>query len=304
MQIMSNEITAKKPTVAQFLGSVNVKKYIEGVLKERAGQFVTSLVSMANLTPGLKECNPETLMYCGLKAASLNLPLDNNLGFAYAIPFKRKIKNDKNVVIDEITEAQFMLGYRAFVQLGQRTGLYKVMNAINIHKGELVSWDPFTEELVLNINQDLIARSKLPVIGYAGVFELLNGFKKVSYWPRERVEAHARRFSKTFNNGPWQTDFDAMARKTVLKDMLNHWGPMSAEMAEAVKFDQSVVKHAEDGTEYPDYVDGAMVEDATLLPESNIDAEFKAEQERKAESLRLDAEIAAKEAADNAAKQK
>ena len=288
------DLVVKKPTVAQFLGSTNVKKYVESVLKERAGQFVTSLVSLANITPALKNCEPETLMYCGLKAASLNLPLDNNLGFAYAIPFKRKIKNDKNVVIDEITEAQFMLGYRAFVQLGQRTGLYKVMNTINIHKGELISWDPFTEELVLDLNQDLVARAKLPVIGYAGVFELLNGFKKVSYWPKERVLAHAQRFSKTFNNGPWQTDFDAMARKTVLKDMLSHWGPMSTEMAQAVKFDQAVIRKDEGGEPYPDYVDGDVVE-VKELPESSVEAEFKAEQARKAESLRLDAELTAKE---------
>ncbi|HZK84879.1 MAG TPA: recombinase RecT [Desulfosporosinus sp.] len=293
---MSNEIAVKKPTVAQFLGSVNVKKYIEGVLKERAPQFVTSLVSMANITPSLKNCVPETLMYCGLKAASLNLPLDNNLGFAYAIPFKRKVKNDKNVVTGEVTEAQFMLGYRAFVQLGQRTGLYKVMNVIDIHKGELISWDPFTEVLELELNKDLVYRAKLDVIGYAGVFELMNGFKKVSYWPKERVTAHAQRFSKTFNNGPWQSDFNAMARKTVLKDMLNHWGPMSTEIAQAVKFDQSVIRKDDDGEEYPDYVDIAG-EELKELPENSIDAEFKAEQERKA-SLELDAKIAAMEDAD------
>ena len=276
-------IVEKKPTVAQFLGSVNVKKYIEGVLKERAGQFVTSLVSMANLTPGLRDCNPESLMYCGMKAASLNLPLDNNLGFAYAVPYGK--------------EAQFQIGYRGFVQLGQRTGQYQSMNVINIHKGELINWDPFTEILELEINQDQVYKANLEVIGYAAVFTLTNGFKKVSYWPIARVEAHAKRFSKAYNNGPWKTDFHAMARKTVLKEMLSKWGPLSTEMAEAVKFDQAVVKHDEGGNEYPEYVDGAMVEDATLLPESGIDAEFKAEQERKA-SLALDAKIAAMEAAD------
>ena len=280
-------IVEKKPTVAQFLGSVNVKKYIEGVLKERAGQFVTSLVSMANLTPGLRDCNPESLMYCGMKAASLNLPLDNNLGFAYAVPYGK--------------EAQFQIGYRGFVQLGQRTGQYQSMNVINIHKGELISWDPFTEILELEINQDQVYKANLEVIGYAAVFTLINGFKKVSYWPIARVEAHAKRFSKAYNNGPWKTDFHAMARKTVLKEMLSKWGPLSTEMAEAVKFDQAVVKHDESGTEYPEYVDGATVEDVTLLPESGIDAEFKAEQERKA-SLALDAKIAAMEAADVKAK--
>ena len=284
-------IVEKKPTVAQFLGSTNVKKYVEGVLKERAGQFVTSLVSMANLTPGLKNCEPESLMYCGLKAASLNLPLDNNLGFAYAVPYGK--------------EAQFQIGYKGLVQLGQRTGQYKSMNVINVHQGELITWDPFTEELELNIVQDQGARANLPITGYAAVFTLLNGFKKVSYWPIERVEDHAERFSKAYKNGPWKTDFNAMARKTVLKDMLSHWGPLSTEMAEAVKFDQSVVKHTEDGAEYPDYVDGGLVEDAALLPaESSIEAEFKASQANKKTNSELDAEILAMEEADAKANKK
>jgi len=275
-------IVQQKQTVAQYFGSVNIKKYVESVLKDRAGQFVTSLVSMANLTPGLKECNPETLMFCGMKAASLNLPLDNNLGFAYAVPYGK--------------EAQFQIGYRGFVQLGQRTGQYKNMNVINVHDGELKSWDPFTEELELEIMQDQEARAKTTVIGYAAVFTLMNGFKKVSYWPIARVEAHAKRFSKAYNNGPWKTDFHAMARKTVLKEMLSKWGPLSTEMAEAVKFDQSVIRKSDDGSEYPDYIDGDVVETKSL-PESSIEAEFKAEQERKAafereESLRLDAELA------------
>jgi len=281
-------IVVKNPTVAQYLGSVDIKRYIEGVLKERAGQFVTSLVSMANLTPGLKLCDPETLMYCGLKAASLNLPLDNNLGFAYAVPYGK--------------EAQFQIGYKGLVQLGQRTGQYKNMNVINIHQGELISWDPFAEELELAINQDQEARAKLPVIGYAAVFTLLNGFKKICYWPEARVEAHAKRFSKAYNGGPWKTDFHAMARKTVLKDMLSHWGPLSTEMAEAVKFDQSVIRKTDAGEEYPDYIDGSLVDDVQSLPESSVEAEFKAEQERKKafdaeESRRLDAELVAREGA-------
>lgn len=285
---MSN-IVEKKQTVAQFLGSTNIKKYIESVMKERAGQFVTSLVSLANITPGLAKCDPQSLMYCGMKAASLNLPLDNNLGFAYAIPYG--------------TQAQFQMGYRGYVQLGQRTGLYKTMNVVEVREGELKSWDPFTEELELEIIQNQGERAKLPVIGYAAVFILQNGFKKVSYWSIERVTDHAKRFSKTYKNGPWQTDFNAMAKKTVLKDMLSKWGPLSTEMAEAVKFDQSVIKRSEDGAEYPDYVDGEVVDsEQKTLPESSIEAEFKAEQERKAqeefnrqESLRLDAELAESE---------
>lgn len=229
-------------TVAQYLNSENTKKYLEGVLKDRAGQFITSLVSLSHLTPGLTKCEPKTLMYCGLKAASLNLPLDNNLGFAYAIPYGNS--------------AQFQMGYKGYIQLAQRTGQYKRLNVIEVRAGELKKWDLFTEELEIIPLEDVEQRDKTAVVGYAGMFELQNGYRKFSYWTRERVEKHARRFSKTFNNGPWKSDFDAMARKTVIKDLLSRWGPLSTEIMEAIKFDHSVIKKDEEnGTEYPEYVD-------------------------------------------------
>ena len=229
-------------TVAQYLNADNTKKYLESVLKERAGQFITSLVSLSNLTPGLMKCEPKTLMYCGLKAASLNLPLDNNLGFAYAVPYG--------------SNAQFQLGYKGYIQLAQRTGLYKRLNVMEIKAGELKKWDPLTEEIELELIPDIDKRETLTTTGYAGLFELVNGYRKVVYWSRPRVERHAKKFSKTFNNGPWKSEFDAMARKTVIKDLLSKWGPLTTEMAEAIKFDNSVIQKDETtGVEYPDYVD-------------------------------------------------
>ncbi|MCX7771633.1 MAG: recombinase RecT [Clostridia bacterium] len=239
----NNELTTqnKPATVAQYLNNAGVKKYLDGVLKERAPQFITSLTSLANLTPGLAKCDPNTLLQCGLKAASMNLPLDNNLGFAYAVPYGDK--------------AQFQMGYRGFIQLAQRTGQYKMINVIDIRAGELVSWDEFGEVLEISTIKDKEARQKQAVVAYAAMFELMNGFRKVVFWTKEEVTLHAKRFSKTFNNGPWKTDFDAMAKKTVLKDLLGKWGPMSTEMQEAVKFDQSIIKKTEDGAEIPEYVD-------------------------------------------------
>jgi recombination protein RecT len=257
-------------TVAQYLNSENTKKYLEGVLKDRAGQFITSLVSLSTLTPGLAKCDPKTLMYCGLKAASMNLPLDNNLGFAYALPYKSKRQINGEWV--EVTEAQFQAGYRTFVQLAQRTGQYKNINVLEIRQGELKKWDPFTEEIVLELIQDPELREKAVVIGYAGMFELVNGFRKVVYWTKEKVIKHAKRFSKTYNAkedrfasfnkykkewipSPWESDTDQMCKKTVLKDMISKWGPMSTEMAEAIKYDQSVIRKDDDGNEHPEYVD-------------------------------------------------
>lgn len=260
---MSTEIQ-KASAVGGFLNHEKIKKHLESMLKERTGQFITSLVSLANLTPGLAKCEPQSIMFCGLKAASMNLPLDNNLGFAYAVPYG--------------TSAQFQIGYKGLVQLAQRTGQYKSINVIVVKQGELELWDVFTEKLKLILIENDEKRDKQPAVGYAAMFELQNGFRKVSYWTRAKVEAHGKRFSKTYNNGPWKTDFDAMAKKTVLKDLLSKWGPLSTEMQEAIKYDQAVIrKDEETGEDVPEYVDADFsVEDK---PADGLEAEFKAGQQ-------------------------
>jgi recombination protein RecT len=263
---MSTAITKQSDsgvrTVAQYLNADNTKKYLESVLKERAGQFITSLVSLSNLTPGIAKCEPKTLMYCGLKAASLNLPLDNNLGFAYAVPYGDK--------------AQFQLGYKGYIQLAQNTGKYRMINVLEVKAGELKKWDPFAETLELQVIEDVEKREIAPAIGYAGMFELLNGFKKVVYWPRSKVEKHGRRFSKTFANGPWKTDFDQMAKKTVIKDLISKWGPMDTNLREAIKFDNAVIqKDDATGEEMPEYVDVQFEVDTYEAPQNNLADEFK-----------------------------
>ena len=238
---MSNQLQRQQPTMAQYLNRDSIRKYLDSVLQDRAGQLITSLVSMHKLVPNMANVEPESLLNCGLKAASMNLPLDNNLGFAYAVPYGKS--------------ATFQIGYKGLVQLAQRTGQYKSINVIDVRHGELEKWDLLTEELSLVLIDDVEKREKQPVIGYAAVFELVNGFRKVTYWSRARVEAHGKRFSKTYNNGPWKTDFDAMAKKTVLKDLLSKWGPLSTEMQQAIKFDQAVIRKDDDGEEVPDCVD-------------------------------------------------
>jgi recombination protein RecT len=250
-------------TVASYLNNDKVKNYLESILKDRAGQFITSLVSMSNLTPGLAKCEPNSLMQCGLKAASLNLPLDNNLGFAYAIPYGNK--------------ASFQMGWKGFVQLAQRTGQYKTINVITVKEGELKKWDSFNGELEIEIIED-VKREKLPAIGYAAVFRLINGFEKRSYWTKTEVLAHAKRFSKTFGNGPWQTDFDKMAMKTVLKDLISKYGPMSVELQEAIKFDQAVIKEDADGNQYPEYPDNPDSKEPTQdspYNENTVEANYE-----------------------------
>jgi recombination protein RecT len=258
----SKELTKSEPkTIQSFLNVDKTKSYLEGILKERAPQFMTSLISMSNLTAGLTHCEPRSLMMCGLKAVSLNLPLDNNLGFAYAIPFKN---NDKG-----ITEATFMLGYRGLIQLALRTGQFRSVNIIDIREGELKTWDALTEKLTIEPIEDEKARERAQVIGYAAMFKLSNGFEKVIYRKKDTILAHGKRFSKTFSRGPWQSDQDAMCRKTLLKELLGRWAPLSTELMEGIKYDQSVIRQTDSGEEQPDYID---VQDITPVekPTYNI----------------------------------
>jgi len=247
------EVVAK--TIQGYLNGDKVRQYLEGILKERTGQFITTLVSLSNLTPALANCEPKTLMMCGLKAVSLNLPLDNNLGFAYAIPYKNREKG--------IVEAQFQIGAKGFVQLALRTREYKSLNVLSIKEGELVKWDPLTETIDLNLIKDEDKRAKAATIGIVAYFELLNGFKKTLYWPIEKIRNHAKRFSKTFDQSKgqwrsgsvWASDEDAMGEKTLIKAVLTKWGPLTTEIMEAAKFDQSVIRQNEGGTEEPEYID-------------------------------------------------
>lgn len=287
---MSNELqTTGIKTVAQYLNATNTKKYIESILQEHTGQFVASLVSLSNTTYGLINVEPKSLMFCGLKAAALDLPLDNNLGFAYAVPYKNNKTNPPTV------EAQFQLGWKGYVQLAQRTSLYKNINVLDIREGELKKWDPFTEELELDLIPEMEKREKLHIIGYAGYFELLNGFRKVAYWERPKIERHGKKFSKSYNysSSGWKTNFDAMAMKTVIKNLLSKWGPLSTELKEAIKFDQSVIRGELNGEHEPEYIDAS--EFTPDIPEDNLAAEFA---QQKAGEVVVDAEIVTKEEKD------
>jgi recombination protein RecT len=155
-------------------------------------------------------------------AATLDLPIDKNLGYAWVVPYGNK--------------AQFQMGYKGYVQLALRTGQYKSINVIDVHEGELISWNPLTEELEIKFEE----KKSDAIIGYAGYFELINGFKKAVYWSKEQIEAHKRKFSKS--DFGWKKDYDAMARKTVLRNILSKWGILSIEMQQAYTSDMREVK--------------------------------------------------------------
>lgn len=211
--------------------------YLRQVLGKNATAFVTSLTSIVSSNTSLQECEPLSLMYVGIKAAALNLPLDPNLGLAYPIPYKNG-KTGK-------TEAQFQIGWKGIVQLAIRSGQFKAINVTDIREGEYLGEDILTGELRLTRVDN---RENRQVVGYAAYMRLINGFEKSLYWSSEKVETHAKQYSQTYGSSKdyirkqskWTTDFDAMAKKTVLKMLLSKYAPLSIEMRDAIQSDQAV----------------------------------------------------------------
>ena len=234
---MANETTAIAPLKQfnQFLANPRTQDYLTTVLAEKKASFVNNITALVSNNAALQVCKPDTIMFSCLKATALDLPLDQNLGFAYVLPY-----NDRK---NGVTVAQFQMGYKGFVQLALRSGQFKTLNATDVREGELVSEDFVTGELTFKKADN---RESLPIVGYVAYFKLLNGFEKYLYMTSAEMKAHALRFSQTYKKGYglWADAemFDAMARKTVLKLLISKFAPLSVEMRDALKADQSVMQ--------------------------------------------------------------
>lgn len=213
-------------SIKALTNSPSIKAKFKEILDKRAEPFLTSVVTLVSGDNYLAKCNPKSVLGACMQAAVLNLPIEKNFGYAWVIPYKDK--------------AQFQLGYKGYIQLALRSGQYKAINVVDIHEGELIKFNPLTEELEI----DFTKRESNTVIGYAGYFKLLNGFEKTVYWSKEDITVHAQKFSKTYHksNSVWKTDFDAMARKTVIRNLLSKWGILSIEMQQAFNSDMGIVK--------------------------------------------------------------
>lgn len=217
-------------TVKTFFEKENVKQKFVEILGKRGNAYCASVLALINGNSKLKACTPESLYMGAVMAATLNLPVNENFGFAYFVPYSGV--------------CQFQVGYKGIIQLAQRSGQYKTISGCPIYKAQLVKMDPL-EGFEFDFTKKPGAKEK--PIGYASYFELINGFKKTSYMSVEEVTEHAKRFSKAFKSGPWQTDFDAMAIKTVMKLSIMKYGPLSTDMQmqKAVIADQGVIRDAE-----------------------------------------------------------
>lgn len=217
-----------------------MKKKFTDILHEKSDSFMGSLMTLVGGDNYLSQAEPMTIIASALKAATMDLPIDKNLGYAYVVPFNRSEKVGNKWV--KHNEAQFILGYKGYIQLAQRSGQYKALNALAIYDGQLIDWNPLTEEFTF----DYKSKVSDEVIGYVGFFELLNGFKKTVYWTKQEIESHriknAKGYDKGKLSGAWVDNYDSMAIKTVLRNMLSKWGLLSVEMQSAITSDEKVFR--------------------------------------------------------------
>ena len=261
---MANEIqTQKKQGINTFLQSDAVKNNIASVIGEKDSQrFISSVVSAVQTNPALSECTNASILSAALLGHSLKLPQSPQLQMFYMVPFnnKKKVKDASGKEVETtVKEAVFQLSYRGYLQLAMRSGQYHRINACEIREGELKSYNPITEEYVFEAIKDYEKRKDLPVIGYYAYFEMTNGYKKELYWSKEQMEAHAKRYSASYRKGWssfWTSDFDAMALKTMLRQLISKWGMMSVELETAYQNDMAI----QDENGNPVYIDNILDE--------------------------------------------
>ena len=267
----------RKQGLTAYLTQDAVKDQINRVVGGKNGsRFISSIVSAVQATPALQECSNSSILSAALLGESLNLSPSPHLGQFYMVPYDNRNKGMK--------EAQFQLGYKGYIQLATRSGQYKKLTVLAIKEGELVRFDPLNEEIEVNLIEDEEARENAPAMGYYAMFEYTNGFRKALYWSRAKMEAHAKKYSpgykKDLEKGTqwtfWAKDFDGMAYKTMLRQLISKWGIMSIDMIQAIDADMAVIH--EDGTK--DYVETENIvsdqeADGGTEPQSQVKPEME-----------------------------
>lgn len=314
----------KKPKFSVAITTERYQTLIHRTLNdpERSKRFIATITSAVAVNPALQECDAGTILAGALLGESLNLSSSPQLGQFYLIPFECKVRGadgkilyakdangnsitDANGKLVPVTEkrAQFCLGYKGYVQLALRSGYYKRLNVVAVKEGEFVSYNPFEEELICHWITDDAVRENAATVGYAAMFEYLNGYKKIIYWTKEKMLAHADKYSPAFSSEAygriqrneipdkdmwkyssfWYKNFDEMAKKTMLRQLLSKWGVMSTELQSAYEKDSSIIVDnngsLDDDKDFPD--------DENNLPELMIDEEQELS-ESKAERVNLD----------------
>lgn len=280
--INNSLVKSKKTNLTAYLTSDAVKSQINKVIGGANGdRFVSSIISAVQANASLKDCTSPSIVSAALLGYSLKLSPSPQLGQYYLVPFYNRKKG--------VSEAQFNLGYKGYIQLALRSGQYKKLNVLAIKEGELINYNPLDEEIEVKLIDDEEEREKAKTIGYYAMFEYLNGFKKTMYWSKAKMESHALKYSQGYKAKKgytfWEKDFDSMAYKTMLRQLISKWGIMSIDMQSALDSDMGVIK--EDGT--VDYVDNVTEESV----EDNVVADTTTEEIKSAE-VKEDKKAAAK----------
>ncbi len=237
---MKPEVRRPIDVLKSTLKAPSVEEQFRNALKENSGAFVASIIDLYNGDQYLQKCDPKEVVMEALKAATLKLPINKNLGFAWIVPYRSQ----------GVQRPQFQMGYKGYIQLAMRTGQYRIINADIVYEGELQRVKKLTGE----INFDGEKKSD-KIEGYFAYIEMINGFSKTLYMSKEQIEAHAKKYSKSYahSNSAWKTNFDEMAMKTVLRNLLSHYGFLSVEMmtamdndikAESEVRDEEIMQHA------------------------------------------------------------
>lgn len=267
---MSN-LTPQKPKFSVAITTKGYQTLINNTIgdPQRARHFVSAITSAVAVNPALQECEAGTILAGALLGESLNLSPSPQLGQYYLVPFKSKAKYDRqgNLLSPEVVKAQFVLGYKGYIQLALRSGAYADLDVMDIKQGEYLGKDPMTGKPRFSFIEDDDERDRLETIGYMAYFEYLNGFRKVVYWSREKMLSHADKYSPAFSakafqdiqdgkiaekdmwrySSFWYKNFDDMAKKTLLRHIISRWGVMSLEMQTAFERDSSVSEIGEKG---------------------------------------------------------
>ena len=266
-------VKQERPKFSAIVKTDAYKNLVNNTLSDpkRSANFTTAITSAVSTNPALMDCDPWTIVSAGLLGETLQLSPSPQLGQYYLVPFNDR-KLGRKV-------AQFQLGYKGYIQLAIRSGQYKKLNAMAIKEGELIKYDPLNEEIEVQLIEDDTEREAAPTIGYYAMFEYLNGFRKVIYWSKDKMESHALQYSQGYKAKKgytfWEKSFDDMAIKTMLRQLISKWGIMSIDFQKAYEADMGVLRP---GTDKIDYVDNDDSFDADL---DDIPAAFEVTEEEK-----------------------
>lgn len=252
---LTNQKANQKLGITTYLSNDAVKNQINSIVGGKNGpRFISSIVSAVNANSQLQQCTNQSILSGALLGESLNLSPSPQLGQYYLVPFNDREKGKV---------AQFQLGYKGYIQLAIRSGQYKKLNVLAIKEGELIRFDPLNEEIEVKLIEDEEAREQAETVGYYAMFEYTNGFRKAIYWSKKKMEAHAMKYSMGYRAKKgytfWEKDFDGMAYKTMLRQLISKWGIMSIDMQTAIDADMAVINA--DGTKnYVDNEDENIIE--------------------------------------------